>query len=130
MKVEPWSELPTLATLTPVGEPRVSNHRLADEVGQVKVNAAAAGYADRAPLGPGAIVVEALSPDAGSTPTATFVMHKREAGYFPAGGDWEYLVLDGQGGVQARGQLPLCARCHAEAPEGFLFRATAGGKKP
>lgn len=43
------------------------------------------------------------------------VMHKREKGYDPAGGDWEFLVLDGAGKqVEAQGRLKTCLSCHAQ----------------
>lgn len=50
-----------------------------------------------------------------------FAMEKRPAGYFPGGGDWEYVILDREGRIEARGKLAPCARCHAEAPTDFVF---------
>jgi hypothetical protein len=45
-------------------------------------------------------------------------MLKHEAGYDPEGGDWEYLVLDGQGKeVRARGKLESCRACHQTYPD-------------
>ena len=44
-----------------------------------------------------------------------FAMHKQ------AVGRWEYLVVDPGGGVQKRGQLALCQRCHAEGVTDQLF---------
>jgi Cytochrome P460 len=41
------------------------------------------------------------------------VMRKREAGYDPNKGDWEYLVFDGSGKtLQASGKLANCQACH------------------
>jgi hypothetical protein len=57
-----------------------------------------------------------------------FVMTKRHAGFDPEGDDWEYLVLDPSAAVVERGKLPLCARCHAEAPRDHLFGS--GPAKP
>lgn len=48
-------------------------------------------------------------------------MEKREPGWFPEGGDWEYGVLGADGLLQSRGKLTFCARCHAEAPADFVF---------
>lgn len=62
----------------------------------------------------------------GSAPIVYFVMVKRAPGYNPSGGDWEYLVVAPDGRVEDRGQVALCARCHAEAPHDFLFGA--GGR--
>jgi hypothetical protein len=50
-----------------------------------------------------------------------FVMHKQPPGYFPEGGDWEYLVVGVDGNVQAAGKLAACARCHAQAPADWVF---------
>ncbi len=69
----------------------------------------------------GATIVERLFGAEGADPTAYFVMVKRAPGYDAAGGDWEYLVVLPDGSVEARGKLPLCARCHAEAPHNRLF---------
>lgn len=68
--------------------------------------------------------------------TASFAMVKREAGYYPSGGDWEYVLmpfdanadytthpngsLDGAGASQ--GQLVSCVDCHTKARgSDFLF---------
>jgi hypothetical protein len=50
-----------------------------------------------------------------------FAMIKRDPGYFPEGGDWEFVVTDRDGWVEDRGPLQLCARCHAEAPADGVF---------
>jgi len=57
------------------------------------------------------------------------VMTKREAGYYPEGGDWEYeyvtLVSERK---ETRGRLANCAACHASAKErDFLFRSYGNG---
>lgn len=63
---------------------------------------------------------------------AGIAMFKREEGYFEAGGDWEYVVLDittvdpattPNGTIGAtRGDLQLCADCHSAAKDNdFLF---------
>lgn len=42
-------------------------------------------------------------------------MIKRERGYFPEGGDWEYFTLDGElSQVTSRGKLESCAACHRD----------------
>ncbi len=40
------------------------------------------------------------------------LMLKREKGYNPDGGDWEYVVAGVDGNVQARGKLTSCMECH------------------
>lgn len=48
-------------------------------------------------------------------------MIKREAGFDPANGDWEYFYSDDKVGF-SRGKLANCAGCHAKAKESdFVF---------
>jgi hypothetical protein len=59
------------------------------------------------------IVKEKLPSKNSSTPELLTVMTKREPGYNPENGDWEYIALDGSGkSVQARGRLESCQGCH------------------
>lgn len=46
---------------------------------------------------------------------SVFAMTKR------AEGKWDFLVADPRGGVVSEGALPLCVRCHADAPADFVF---------
>jgi hypothetical protein len=62
------------------------------------------------------------------------LMLKHAQGYNAAGGDWEYLVVDGRKTrVIARGMIESCIRCHARHQDtGFLVRdylAPAAPKK-
>lgn len=91
----------------------------------VDEKAAAYGKRGRAPMPTGALVVQALSRDIQGPPELYYVMERREAGYFPEGGDWAYSVVSPQGTVKAGGKLPLCARCHAEAVREHLFERVA-----
>jgi hypothetical protein len=46
-------------------------------------------------------------------------MLKREKGYYPEGGDWEYFTVDGAASkIAERGKLSRCATCHEEYPQG------------
>jgi len=59
------------------------------------------------------IVKEKLGKLDFSKPEILTAMIKREAGYNPESGDWEYLVLDGAASViLERGKLERCATCH------------------
>lgn len=49
------------------------------------------------------------------------VMEKREAGYDPEGGDWRYVVLGLDGGVEREGKIDACLRCHADAAGDHVF---------
>lgn len=70
------------------------------------------------------IVKEKLTTRDSSEPELLTAMYKREAGYDPEGGDWEYMVLDGRGReVRARGKLENCRACHqAVADTDFVSR--------
>jgi len=66
----------------------------------------------------------------------TFAMAKREAGYYPEGGDWEYVMMPNNTGndfntqpngalpdasnTDMRGKLAMCVACHT-AQSDFLF---------
>jgi hypothetical protein len=51
-------------------------------------------------------------------------MWKREAGYFPELGDWEFFTVDGASNkILERGKLASCASCHQEMTKGdFVAR--------
>ena len=70
------------------------------------------------------IVKEKLSGLPGSEPELLTVMIKREPGFNPETGDWEYMVTDGTGAtVQARGKLENCQACHVSRPKNdYIFR--------
>jgi len=76
----------------------------------------------------GSVVVQTHTERTGGTAGPVFAMVKRDPGYFPAGGDWEYVVTFADGRLQDRGPLPLCARCHADAPSGWLFGLTQSAR--
>ncbi|HEY0320457.1 MAG TPA: cytochrome P460 family protein [Pyrinomonadaceae bacterium] len=59
------------------------------------------------------IVKEKLMTKESTSPELLTVMIKREAGFNPDNGDWEYMSLNGTGKeVQARGRLESCQACH------------------
>lgn len=52
-------------------------------------------------------------------PTLFTGMWKREAGYFPETGDWEFFTVDAKAEkVLERGKLDSCAKCHQNYPNG------------
>lgn len=59
------------------------------------------------------------------TPILSTVMIKRETGYNPDAGDWEFAVVSGDGKtVEARGKLGNCMSCHSSRRnEDFVFRS-------
>ncbi len=69
----------------------------------------------------GAIFVSQHTLIGSGVPDGLFAMVKREPGYFPSGGDWEWVVVRADGNVLALGRLETCARCHADAAADFVF---------
>jgi Cytochrome P460 len=59
------------------------------------------------------IVKQKLSANDSTTPELLTAMLKREKGYNPDSGDWEYLLLDGTASkIVERGKLDSCNACH------------------
>jgi hypothetical protein len=69
----------------------------------------------------GSLLVKKHSAISSPAPGPIFAMIKRDAGFFPEGGDWEYVVLDAEAHLEDRGKLTLCARCHAEGNADWAF---------
>jgi hypothetical protein len=64
------------------------------------------------------ILKEKLGKKDGATRLFTGML-KREKGYYPEGGDWEYFTVDGgASGILERGKISRCATCHEEYPQG------------
>jgi len=119
-----WELDAQLRRLHPASPRTPSEHLTGQLDGEILADDGAAAYPALGPLrriAPGATLVQRLSPRGSPAPTTYFVMVKRPAGYDPDGGDWEYLVVDPTGQIEQRGRLPLCARCHADAPHDHLF---------
>ena len=59
-----------------------------------------------------------------SDPLLYTIMRKREAGYNPRLGDWEFLTFNGEGTeTTARGKLENCQTCHRKKRDSdFVFR--------
>ena len=61
-----------------------------------------------------AIVKQKLANPTSTEPEALTAMIKRAEGFNPKGGDWEYLVLTGNGStVVSRGRNESCQACHS-----------------
>jgi hypothetical protein len=56
--------------------------------------------------------------------TSVTIMVKREMGYDPENGDWEYIMLSGSMKKQGQGALGACISCHAAAENDFVFTDT------
>jgi hypothetical protein len=59
----------------------------------------------------------------GRTPLLYTIMTKRESGYNPAVGDWEFSVVSGNGTqLEASGKLENCQACHiTKSDSDFVF---------
>lgn len=70
------------------------------------------------------IVKEKLLPDKEGEPELLTVMVKRERGFNPESGDWEYMVVNGTGTkAEARGKLENCQSCHIPMKDtDFVYR--------
>jgi hypothetical protein len=88
---------------------------------------AAAAFREGKPLPAGAVVVkEKYADEAASGPLRAYaLMIKRQAGYDPEGGDWEYAFVNlAPERKMSRGRLAKCAGCHASARDrDYLFRS-------
>ena len=63
------------------------------------------------------LLKEKLGKEDGATKLFTGML-KREKGYYPEGGDWEYFTVDGAASMVAeRGKLARCASCHEDYAE-------------
>jgi len=74
----------------------------------------------------GSVIVKQKLPTKDSTsPELLTVMIKREAGFNPENGDWEYMAVDGAGKqVLARGKLENCQACHTTVKDvDFVYRS-------
>jgi hypothetical protein len=101
-----------------------SQHFTGELEAEVRIDAAASPYPVLGPdtvLAPGAALVELHYAAGASDPSSLFAMEKRATGYDIDGGDWEYFILTPAGRTTHRGPLPLCKRCHADAPHDHLF---------
>lgn len=64
------------------------------------------------------LLKQKLDPENSSKATLFTGMIKRDKGFFPDGGDWEYFTLDGElSKVTSRGKLETCAACHRDFAE-------------
>ncbi len=122
-KWELASALPSLKVLQDTYPSR--GHGVGDLRARLLANDTAAAAFDKLIRGDhmpqGSVLVSQQARRADGTPDGLFVMVKREPGFFPAGGDWEWVAVGPDNRIRARGQLAPCARCHADAAVDFVF---------
>ena len=115
-----------LHSVRPIGKSFLSRGHFAGQwTAEVSLNETArdayANLAASTKFAVGSLLVKrhASTKDAG--PATTFAMVKRDPGFFPHGGDWEYVVLDASERLEERGKIAACARCHAEGNADWVF---------
>jgi hypothetical protein len=82
-------------------------------------------YKDAPRFPEGAIIVREKLLNAEDTkPELVTVMVKREKGFSPKTGDWEYLVIEGGlDKIKSREKTGSCSKCHAAAGQtDFVFK--------
>ena len=115
-----------LQSATPIGKTFLSRGHFAGRwTAEVSVNEMASkAYANltaSTKFAVGSLLVKKHGSTKNAAPATTFAMVKRDTGFFPEGGDWEYVVLDAEGRLEDRGKLAPCARCHAEGNGDWVF---------
>ena len=72
----------------------------------------------------GSVIVKEKSDETSHKPVLYTIMRKREAGYNPKVGDWEFSVVGANGtDLQASGKLENCQTCHVgHVDTDFVFR--------
>lgn len=91
------------------------------------VGSAASSGTSALPYPEGTIVVkESFKSDGGEKGklTGITVMAKREAGYDPENGDWEYLNVKPDLKVSAQGRLSGCVSCHSASDDDYVFTSS------
>jgi len=73
----------------------------------------------------GSVIVKEKLAKPGENPDLLTVMVKRDRGYDPANGDWQFLTFDGKGAkVTSGGNVKNCQECHERRKDvDFVFRA-------
>jgi len=105
------SQLCAVATVKPVPDPHHDKY-ITVYVNEIGRHAMMEEKTPHFPQG-SVIVKEKLTTPKSTTPELLTVMIKREPRYNPESGDWEYMVVDGNGqSVQERGKLENCQSCH------------------
>ncbi len=128
-----WETMAEIGTYRPMGRPFISRGHFAGRwKAQVLVNAPASpiytGLRSSARFPAGAVLVKQHTDKQSGAPGPLFAMVKHEAGYFPDGGDWEFVVTDSNGWIEDRGPLAMCARCHAEGNADWVFGLPADAR--
>jgi hypothetical protein len=69
------------------------------------------------------IVKEKLTAKDDKGPHELGIMIKRESGYAPESGDWQYVFVDSKGNVTEKQRKLDCARCHQiQADSDYVYR--------
>ena len=118
---------PAVAILCSAPAPRAPNDPHAKYYVSVFVNKTGIDAMKKEVPGPfpiGSMIVKQKLRDKKSQPELLTMMVKREVGYNPKVGDWEFVVASGDGNVVfGRGKLEQCQGCHASmAKQDYVYR--------
>ena len=121
-----WEGFASMGDLRAIGRPFVSRGHFggrwqAEVLANESASSVYAALSRSSTFAAGAMLVKKHSEKDSRAPGPIFVMIKREPGFFPRGGDWEWLVADAEGWIEDRGAIASCARCHAEAGANWVF---------
>jgi hypothetical protein len=120
----PWEFVPEMSTFALATPRSRSQHFNGEFEAEVRINPAATGYPTLGrgqALPPGSALLAPHFAPGQTEPVVLLAMVKGPPGYDATADDWEYLILTPTGEATHRGRLPLCKRCHAEAPRGHVF---------
>jgi len=110
--MDPIAAVSCLSPISARGGPH-TNKYVSVYVNSIGKDAMMTMVSSKFPIG-SMIVKEKLARQDSEKPELLTAMIKREVGYYPQGGDWEYLLINGTATeVQERGKLDYCAGCHA-----------------
>jgi hypothetical protein len=76
----------------------------------------------------GSIIVKEKLPTESGQPELLTVMVKKEAGFDPKHGDWQYFTADGDGNKTSQDDVAKCQSCHEVTKENdYVFRSYVQG---
>lgn len=121
-KGDRWEHFDKLTSFRKATPRLRSLHFAGDRDAEVLTNDQASVYPDLGPerdVAPGAVLVEALYAQGADTAVAYLAMVKFRS---DSGNEaWSYAVVKPSGEAEEQGLLPLCERCHTEAPHNHLY---------
>src|SRR5882724_10431417 len=122
---------PVVAMMCSAPAPRAENDPHAKYYVSVFVNETGLKAMRKKIPGPfpvGSMIVKQKLRDKKAPPELLTMMIKREPGFDPGFGNWEYLIASGDGkAILGRGKMDLCKGCHVSmAEQDYVYRTYSG----